>query len=196
MSKFSDFLGAMLRVRPALVDAPMIRRAAQYARRHGVPVVINYDDDAVSDDGEWVTSVRRLLVHGDEVASWERYSYGGYGLPGSRPDVWSSVEDHTSGTPYQVRVFLEAVGLEEDPPPVVEEPPAPSTVYSPSPDGEYVVVWQSAGNDDVVIARYDTLEAADAVAAEYSRSLAGWTGGGPLLCGYVVRAAAAAAARR
>jgi hypothetical protein len=58
----------------------------------------------------------------------------------------------------------------------------------PDPDGEYCVYWESAcAEDEHVVARYATGEAAEAAAALANEALHRAHPGGQLLCGHEVR---------
>lgn len=57
----------------------------------------------------------------------------------------------------------------------------------PDEDGEYCVYWETAGDDDHVVERYGSAEAAEAAAELRNQQLAAKHPGGNLLCGYAVR---------
>lgn len=145
------------------------------------------DPEALNnDDALWVMSDHALLIDGDEVATWQRCAVGDYG-----DDGWQ-VDEDTDGDdklPDGVAVALNALGM-EDSIPDVPEPPAADEQYTEDPDGEYAVYWETVGDDAHVVARYASLEAAEAVCDQRNREFreanpsSGTSG---YLCGYSVR---------
>jgi hypothetical protein len=167
----------------------------------GIKVEIDANDDEADDmnsEGShlWVVSTHRLLIggtetaEGEEIAEWTRCACGHYGQEGNQvfADSWTVDEDTNGGDqlPDAAAIALDALGL-EDTIPDVEEPALASEEHEVDEDGEYAVYWETVGDDAHVVARYTTLEAAQAVAEEKSRGLAAKNPGGNLLCGYGVR---------
>jgi hypothetical protein len=89
-----------------------------------------------------------------------------------------------------VAVALDALGVEDELPPDVPGPALATDEYEPDSAGGYAVYWETVGDDDHVVARYATQEAALAVCAQRNREFAARNpsgGGTTYLCCYGVR---------
>jgi hypothetical protein len=175
-----------------------IRVIARAIKTLGVEAEIKMDDDGpdnLNNDDEklWVVSTHKLVIDGEDVAEWTRCSMGCYGEAGRQcsDDEWCISEDTNGGDelPDNVRVALDALGLEDNLPDVPEPEKATDT-NTPDADGEYCVYWETVGNDEHVIQRYSTKEAAEAVCSQKNREFSASNpngGGTTYLCGYGVR---------
>lgn len=145
------------------------------------------------DDTLWVVSEHRLLIDGEPVAEWTRCARGDWGEMGRQcsEDEWCVSEDTEGGDclPDTVAAVLDVLGLEDDLPDV----PAPALAtdeHEESEDGEYAVYWETYLEDAGPSARYDSLEAAQAVCDQRNREFSARNpsgGGTTMLCGYAVR---------
>lgn len=177
-------------IKEGLVDASDVRRLLLAAGEWRVDDEEKDAPEDLSDDGRlWVTASRTLRCDSVAVASWTRCavgSYGGNGGPGTRPDAWEVDEDTEGGRlPDHIEAVLSVLGLKDEIP-SVPEPPLASDVYDEDEEGAYGVYWATVGDDSHVVKRYDTRDAAIAVADQFSRSLSA-NHPGQLLCGYEVR---------
>lgn len=169
-----------------------IATLARSLKSMGAECEIETDDEAPGDLGQdgvlWVTSTHRLIVAGEEVADWTRCARGHYGDQGRTEyiDKWTVEEDTDGGDtlPEPYAVALRALGLEDDLPDV-PEPPKATDLHQPSDDGEYCVYWETVGDDEGPLRRYDSYEAALAVCDQYQREFSARQQNA--LCGYSVR---------
>lgn len=176
-----------------------IRAVCAAIKAAGAKVEITTNDDSADalNGGEsplWVVSEHELTVDDEEpVASWTRCAMGDYGEAGRQcsDDEWCVSED-TNGNdtlPEAVATALDAFGMEDELPDV----PAPdlaTETHETAEDGEYAVYWETVGDDDHVVARYETLEAATAVCEQKNREFSARNpsgGGTTYLCGFGVR---------
>jgi hypothetical protein len=136
------------------------------------------DEEELEDTGSVSVVSRRRLMCGDSIiAEWSRCARGRY-----RGIDWVVTEDTEGGQlPDWVSMILEANDMEDEIPYVPEPQP---TEYDEVSDGCYAVYWESI--DEHVVARYDTLEAAQAVADEKNREL-DFGHPGDLRCAHSVR---------
>lgn len=169
-----------------------IRFMAKAIKSIGVDVEIIKDDEQPESfdqpDCLWVVSNHQLVINDKVIAEWIRGASGTYGEPGRQcsDDDWCVSEDGENTLPENVAIVLDIFNMKDDIP-TVPEPLLATEFFNELENGEYAVYWETVCDDERVVARYSSFEAAKAVCSQYNREFNARNGGSDTLCGFGVR---------